>query len=203
MVELDLARLRVVDDHQRPRVVDQHLPGHAAEVLERALEAAEPRRLPLVPERRHIAPPRVAQRRHEQEYAHPLVANRYPPLAEINLELASRRCLEPHRRLRLGRQQPPERRHRPLDRAQAHVDALLPDQVLAHHLGIAAVLEEALLQPRLLILELAAARLSAVRHPAVGRDVASHRVLAAPELPRDASQPPTERPQLQHRFHLV
>ena len=78
-----------------------------------------------------------------------------------------------------------------------------PDQVLAHHLGIAAVLEEALLQPRLLILELAAARLSAVRHPAVGRDVASHCVLAAPELPRDASQPPAERPQVQHRLHLV
>ena len=39
-----------------------------------------------------------------------------------------------------------------------------------------------ILQPRLLILELAATRPSAVHHPAVGRDVAFHRVLAAPEL---------------------
>lgn len=113
------------------------------------------------------------------------------------------RSLEPHRRLRLGRQQPPVRRDGPLDRAQAHVDPLLPHQVLAHHLGIAAVLEEALLQPRLLILELAAAGPSAVRHPTLGRNVASHRVLAAPELPGDAPQPPTERPQVQHRLHLV
>ena len=34
-------------------------------------------------------------------------------------------------------------------------------------------------------------------------DVAPHRVLAAPELPRYALQPPTERVQMQHRLHLV
>ena len=110
---------------------------------------------------------------------------------------------EPHRRLRLGRQQPPERRDRALDRAQAHVDRQLPQQVLAHHLRIAAVPKEALLQPGLLSLELAAADRPAVGHPAVGRHVAPHRVLAAPELPRDALQPPTERMQMQHRLHLV
>ena len=54
------------------------------------------------------------------------------------------------------------------------------------------MLEEALLQPRLLLLDLAATRPSAVRHPAVGRDVAFHRVLAAPELPGNASQTPAE-----------
>ena len=38
VVELDLASRHVVIDHQRPRGVDQHLPGHAAEVMERALQ---------------------------------------------------------------------------------------------------------------------------------------------------------------------
>ena len=49
----------------RLRVVDQYFLGHAAEVTERALQAATPRRLPLVPKRRHVAAPRIAQRRHE------------------------------------------------------------------------------------------------------------------------------------------
>jgi len=115
-----------------------------------------------VPERRDIAASRIAQRRHEQEDAHPLGGNRHPHLTEIDLQLMPRRRLEPHRRLRLGRQQPTQRRHRPLDRAQAYVDRLLPQQVLPHHLRVAAVSEEAFLQPFLLILELAGARLSAV-----------------------------------------
>ena len=54
---------------------------------------------------RHVTPPRIARRRHEQVDAHALVGNRHPQLGENDPELTARGRVEPHRRLRLGRQQ--------------------------------------------------------------------------------------------------
>ena len=85
VVELDLACRRVVVRHQRPSVVEKHLGRNAAEVSKRGLQAAEPRRLSLVPERLDMTTPRVAQRRHEQVHAHTLVRDRNAQFPEINL----------------------------------------------------------------------------------------------------------------------
>ena len=41
------------------------------------------------------APPRIPQRRHEQEDPHPLVRDRHPQLTEIDLQLTPWRRLEP------------------------------------------------------------------------------------------------------------
>ena len=203
VVELHLARRRVVLLHQRLRVVHQHLLGNAAEVPERPLQPREPRRLALVPERLRVAPPRVAQRRHEQLRPHPLAPDRHPRLAEVDLQLPTRRRLEPQRRLRLRPQLPPMRRHRPLHRAQARLHAQLARQLLAHHLRVAPMPEEALPQPRVQPVQLAAAPRPAVRRPAVRLQVPPHRVPTAAELPRNPPRSPTQLVQPQHRLHLL
>jgi hypothetical protein len=56
VVEGDLAGLRVVLVDERPRVVDQHLAGGAAEVPERAFQALQPSGLALVQEHGHVGP---------------------------------------------------------------------------------------------------------------------------------------------------
>ena len=110
---------------ERARIVHQHLLRHAAEGRERALEPGEPALLLLVPEGPHMAPPRVAERRHEHERLDLGAADLDQPLAEVDLQLPARRRLEPHRRQRLGLQRLPIRLHRPLQRPQADRDALL------------------------------------------------------------------------------
>ena len=107
LVELHLARRRVVAHHQRLRVVHQHLVGDPAEVPERVLKAAEPRCVALVLEHLDVRPPGVSQRRHEQVRTGRFACDRYPRLAKIDLQLTPGRRLEAQRRLRLGRQQPP------------------------------------------------------------------------------------------------
>ena len=66
LIELHLARRRVVAHHQRLRVVHLHLVGDPADVPERALKAGEPRCLALVLEHLEVGPPGVSQRRHEK-----------------------------------------------------------------------------------------------------------------------------------------
>src|SRR6476660_2343235 len=66
VVEPDLARLRVVESHQRLGVVDQKLSGASAEMTERALNAAPPRRLPLMAEHRDVRSTRIAERGYKQ-----------------------------------------------------------------------------------------------------------------------------------------
>ena len=50
---------------------------------------------------------------------------------------------------RIGAQLLPQMRHRPLDRAQAHLDALLDRKLLADHVGIAGMTAEPILNPGL------------------------------------------------------
>ena len=74
-------------------------------------------------------------------------ADHHPLLAEVDLHLPAGRRLEPHRRPRLGRELPAQRRHRALDRAQAHRDPVLGHKLLPHHVGVAAMLPEPFRQP--------------------------------------------------------
>ena len=55
-IELDLAGLAVVPDHQPSIVVEQHLFGDAAEVAERTFQPGEPAFLALVAEGPDIQP---------------------------------------------------------------------------------------------------------------------------------------------------
>jgi hypothetical protein len=156
-----------------------------------------------VPERAHVQAARVAERGDEQIYPDRLPADHHPLLAEVDLHLPARRRLEPQRRPRLGGELSAQRCDRSLDRAQAHRDPVLGQQLLPHHVGIAAVSPEPLRQPirkpvqRLRPLPLAAER------PAAQPEVASDRVPAAAELGRNPLRAPSQAAQSQHRRHLV
>jgi len=96
IVELHLARLGVVVDHQRTGVVDQQLAGGAAEVAERAFQPLHPGRLALVQEHAHVGAARVAQGGDEQVQLHGLTAHRHAQAAEVDLQLVTWRGLETH-----------------------------------------------------------------------------------------------------------
>src|SRR6266853_6905232 len=102
IIETHLAGRRVVVVDQRPRIVEQHLLRHPAKPAERAFHAVEPGRLPLMPERPHKWPPRIAQCRYEQMHPHRVAADRHPRLAKVDLQLLARRRLEPQAGARLG-----------------------------------------------------------------------------------------------------
>jgi hypothetical protein len=101
--------------------------------------------------------------------------------AEVDLQLPARRRLEPHRCEGFGAQLPPQRLRRALHPAQAHVHDQLPLQTLAHDVGVAAVLTQALARPCQMRL------LRAAPVPAAGRSP------AATQLPADPLAFPTKR----------
>ncbi|BCH21702.1 hypothetical protein MesoLjLb_14870 [Mesorhizobium sp. L-8-3] len=74
-------------------------------------------------------------------------------LAEVDLQLSARRRLEPRRRQRLGLLRLTVTLHRPLQRSPADRQPLLGQQVLAHHIRIAAMPNEPLAQPALKAVE--------------------------------------------------
>jgi hypothetical protein len=86
-IELDLAGLAVVPDHQPSIVVEQHLFGDAAEVAERTFQPGEPAFLALVAEGPDIQPTRIAERGDEQVHLDALAADQRPALAEVDLQL--------------------------------------------------------------------------------------------------------------------
>ena len=139
-VERHFTRLHVMRENQRPGVIQQHLARDAAEVGKGAFQARQPGRLSLVAKGRHISEPRIAQCRHEHMHLLPGPIDLYRGRAKINLQLLPRRRLEAYRRPRLRRPFRPVAPAGPFHRAQAHQDALLPLQFLAHHVAVAAVL---------------------------------------------------------------
>jgi hypothetical protein len=143
-----------------------------------------------VPEGRHMAAPRIAQRRHESGTRAPARPQSPPgscpksicscrPGGVSNRTVAFASAVSSRRNGATAHST--VRRLTSIDRSRS--------RSLAYHLRIAAVPQEALLQPRLLLLELAAAGPPLVRDPTLGCHVAPHRALAAPELPRNALQP--------------
>jgi hypothetical protein len=203
VVEDDLARPRVVVRHQRLGVVEQDLLGHAAEVPEGAIEPVEPGALPLVPEGRDEIAPRVAERRHEQVHPDRLVGDRHEGRAEVDLQLAAGRRLEPDRRPGLGDKLAPQLLHRPLDGAQRHPEAMLALELLVNDVGVAAMPPQPLGQPRLEPVQGLRPARAAVARPGPGLEVAAHRHVAAAELLADPSDAPAQSVEPDHRRHLV
>ena len=204
VVELHLARHRIVVLDQRRGVVEQQLARQPAEVPERALDPLQPRRLPLMRERLDVNPTRVAQHGDEQIHPAPLAALHHdPPLAEVDLQLPFRRRLEPHRRQRRRRKLLPQVRHRPLHRAQARHHAQLGRQLLAHHVGVAAVATQPLSNPLLMPRQNAGPRRNPGRRPTARGYIPLHRLPVAAHLGRAPARAPAQPVQLQHRRHLV
>jgi hypothetical protein len=199
VIETHFARNRVMMVDQRPSVVEQHLPRYPAKALEPPFQAIKPRRLALMPEGPHKHPPRIPQRRDKQMYPHRVAADRYSRLAKVDLQLLARRRLKPQTGPRLGPQCLAQRRHGALHRAQRHDKAVLAQQILPHHIAIAAMLPKALGQP---LPEPVKPRL-ANRHPAAGCEIPLHGITAAPQLARDPLGPPAQLVQPHHRRHLL
>ncbi len=89
-----------------------------------------------------MAPPRVAERRHEHERLDLSTADLDQVLAEVDLQLPPRRRLESRRCEGLGLQRLPIGLNRALQRPPADGQTLLGKQLLAHHVGIAAMPDE-------------------------------------------------------------
>lgn len=117
VVECDLPAHRVVANDERARIVHEHLLRHAAEACECALEPGEPARLLLNTERASVQPVRVPERGNEHARFHSCAADLDKALAEVDLQLTARRCLEPRRRQSFGLQRLPVGLDRALDRS--------------------------------------------------------------------------------------
>jgi hypothetical protein len=90
-----------------------------------------------------------------------------------------------------------------LDRAQAHRDPVLGQQLLLHHVGVAAMPLKPFRQPvREPVQRLRPPRPPAAR-PAAKTEVALYRVPAVAKLGRDPLPAPSKTAQSQHRRHLV
>jgi hypothetical protein len=133
----------------------------------------------------------------------PHPADRHPQLPEIRLQLLSRWRLVAHRRLTALPQRLAPGLHRPFHRPQAHPDPLLFHQLLPHHLGIAVVLLELLLQPLPVPIQLPGAIGAAIRLPLTQPQVAIQRVARDPQLRRDSPPAPAPLQQLAHHQHLL
>src|SRR3546814_3432638 len=94
----------------------------------------------------------------------------------------ARRRLEPNRRPRRRLQLATPTRNTALDMAKAHRDPMFGRQLLAHHVGVAAVPEEPLAQPLVQPVEHRAPGRLAERRRAALTEVPPHRVPCATEL---------------------
>ena len=150
-----------------------------------------------------MQPTREAECRYEQMRPHWRAADHYPALAEIDLQLPARRRLEAHRRPRLGQQPLPQRRAGSLHRAQAQRDAQLRRRFLAHHIGIAAVPDQPLLEPRLAPGQRRRPANPRVAAPAALAQIPPHRLGTGAELTGNPLGAPATTLELQHRRHLV
>jgi len=150
-----------------------------------------------------MQPPRGPERSHEHERLNLGAADLDKALAEVDLQLPTRKRLEPRRRQRLGFERLPIRGNGALQRSQADAEPLLGDKILAHDVGIAAMPDEPLAQPVLMPVERLRSLRRLERHDAARRHVVLHRVMAAAELRRDPLHAPSARLQSQHLLDVI
>src|SRR3954469_23713385 len=203
VVELNRPAHRVVAHDKRAWIVHQHFLRHTAEGRECALEPGEPMLLPLGPERTHMEPSRVPERRHEHECLHFRPSDLDQALPEVDLQLPTRWRLKPRRRQRLRLQRLAIGLHGALQRPPADCHAFLGQQVLAHHIGIAAMPNEPLAKPALKAVELLLPLRRLERLHTARRNVVFHSVMAAAQLPRNPLHTPSARPQAHHLRHVI
>ena len=184
-------------------IVEQQLGGHAAEVTKRPLDPVQPRRLPLVLEGADIHPARVAERGDEQMDPYGLVTDPYPALAKVDLQLPAWWRLEAYRRQDFRCEFAAQVGHRALDRAQADGDAQLGQDLLANHVGIAAMAAKPLGKPRLMPSQRPSSLRRPIWRPTTRGKVTPHGLAVAAQLGRDPPRAPAQIPQPRHRRHLV
>src|ERR1700761_2857570 len=135
----NFAARRVMMQDQRLGVVEQNLPRYAAKGTEGTLQSVKPAILPLMSIRAHMQSPRVAEGRDKEEDLDRSTANLDPAFTKVDLQLFTRLGLKPQRRTRCSNQFPSQRRRCAFDRPQADDQTFLGRQLLANHIGIAAM----------------------------------------------------------------
>jgi hypothetical protein len=90
----------------------------------------------------------MSERRHEHERLDLRAGDLDQALPEVDLQLPTQRRLEPRCRQRFGLQRLPIWLNRPLQRPEADGGALLGDEILPHHVGVAAMADGAPHRPR-------------------------------------------------------
>ena len=150
-----------------------------------------------------MQPARVAQRCHKQVHPHPLATDPHPRVAEVDLHLMAGGRLKPHGCAHLCFQLPAPAVHPQLDRAQPDDDPKFTRQLLAHHVRVAAMPEEALPQPFVQAIERRPAHGLAESHRSALAQIPPHRVARAPELLCQPLGSPAKPMQPQHRGHLL
>ena len=201
--ELHLTRDRIVVLDQSTSVVEQQLARHPTKMEERAFDPFQPRRLLFMSKRCGINPARVAQGGDEQEHFVPLALDRDPALAEVDLQLSAGRRLEADRGQRFGRQLAPQMRHRPLHRAQADHNAQSRCQLLAHHVRIAPMTSQRVIQPGCMTRQQAGPGRNPTWRPGTRRQKPLNRLPIASNLRCDPPGAPTQAVKPLHRRHLV
>jgi len=130
-------------------------------------------------------------------------ADRHPKLAEISLQLLTRRGLVADGGLTALPQRLPPSLYPTLHSAQAHLDALLFPQLLPHHLSVAVVLLKLLLQPVPVTIQLAGAVGAAVGLPLAESEITMQCVARDSKLRCNPPAAPTPLQQLPHHHHLL
>jgi hypothetical protein len=136
-------------------------------------------------------------------HPHPLATDPYPRVAKVDLHLMAPRRLKPHRRTHLRFQFPAPPLYPQLHRAQPNDDSLFACQLLADHVRIAAMAEEALPQPLVQPIERRPSHGLAISNRPALAQIPPHRVARAPELLRQPLGSPAKLMQPQHRGHLL
>lgn len=197
-VEPHLPRRRIVMVDQRLRIVEQHFRWNPAEAKESSFHPLEPVRLALPKRGTDMQPTRVTQRCHKQVRPSTLAADPHPRVAKVDLHLISRRRLKPNRRALLRLQLPTPMLHPKLHRTKPNDDPMFARQFLAHHIGVAAMAEEALPQPIVQPVK----RGPPHRFAKPLAQIPTHRVARVPEFLRQSLRSPAKLMQPQHRCHL-
>ena len=145
-----------------------------------------------MPEDPDMAAARVAERGDEEVELLRDAGDQDAPLAEVDLQLLAGRGLESHRRPRLGAERLAQRRDRALYGAQRDGDPVLALQVLAHDVGVAVLLAEALGHPVGERVQRLRPGATHHRRPGALAEVALHGVAGAADLAGDALGAPAE-----------
>lgn len=134
---------------------------------------------------------------------HPLAADPYPRVAEVDLHLMTRRCLEAHRRSLLRLQFPTPMLHPAFYRPQAYNDPMFTRQFLANDVRVALMPEEAFPQPVIEPVERRHARPASIRNDTTLAKVATYRIARAAEFLGDPLRAPATLMQAHHRHHFL
>jgi hypothetical protein len=171
-------------------IIDQNFRRHAPKPQESAFHPFEPVGLALPRRGPDVHPARIAKRPDKHMDTHPLAADPYPRVAEVDLHLMTRRRLEAHRRPLLRFQFAPPLSNPKFYRAQPDDDAMLARQLLANDVRVPVVAKETLPKPIVQTIKCCPTHGRAIRNNATFTKISANCVARASKLLRNSFRSP-------------